>query len=81
MVYMDNEDDLLGAVGLSSPLSLPYALDEAVPRMAAAVDGDPKTKVKEVRVRAAPAQARRCPSGRQSGVPPTGWGTTSASTP
>ena len=48
VVYMDNEDDLLGAVGLSSPLSLPYALDEAVPRMAAAVDGDPKTKVKEV---------------------------------
>ena len=48
VVYMDNEDDLLGAVGLSSPLSLPYALNEAVPRMAAAVDGDPKTKVKEV---------------------------------
>ena len=26
VVYMDNEDALLGAVGLSSPLSLPYAL-------------------------------------------------------
>ena len=48
VVYMDNEDDLLGAVGLSTPLSLPYALKEAVPRMAAAVDGDPSTKVKEV---------------------------------
>ena len=33
---------LLGAVGLSSPLSLPYALKEAVPRLAAAVDGKPK---------------------------------------
>lgn len=49
VVYMDNEDNLLGAIGLSSPLSLPYALNEAVPRMAAAVDGDPKTRVKEVK--------------------------------
>lgn len=48
VVYMDNEDALLGAVGLSSPLSLPYALDEAVPRLAAAVDGKPETEVKEV---------------------------------
>ena len=48
VVYMDNEDATLGAVGLSSPLSLPYALEQTVPRMAAAVDGDPKTAVKEV---------------------------------
>ena len=48
VVYMDNEDALLGAVGLSSPLSLPYALKEAVPRLAAAVDGKPGTKVEEV---------------------------------
>jgi iron complex transport system substrate-binding protein len=46
-VYMDNEDTLLGAVGLSTPYSLPYALQEAVPRLKAAVDGDPATKVKE----------------------------------
>ena len=47
VVYMDNEDTLLGAVGLSTPYSLPYALDEAVPRLKAALDGDPATKVKE----------------------------------
>ncbi len=47
VVYLDNEDTLLGAVGLSTPFSLPYAIDEAVPRLAAAVDGDPATEVEE----------------------------------
>jgi iron complex transport system substrate-binding protein len=49
VVYMDNEDALLGAVGLSTPYSLPYAIDEAVPRLKAAVDGDPSTEVEEAR--------------------------------
>ncbi|TKV59022.1 iron-siderophore ABC transporter substrate-binding protein [Nakamurella flava] len=35
--------DFAGALGFSSPLSLPYALDVAVPRLAAAADGDPAT--------------------------------------
>jgi len=33
-----------GAMSFSSPLSLPYLLDTFVPRMAAAVDGDPSTE-------------------------------------
>ncbi len=36
---------LSGALSFSSPLSLPYALEEMVPRLEAAVDGDPATKV------------------------------------
>lgn len=35
--------DFAGALGFSSPLSLPYALEVAVPRLAAATDGDPAT--------------------------------------
>lgn len=39
------DDDFAGALGFNSPLSLPYALKIAVPRIAAAVDGDPATPV------------------------------------
>ncbi|MBM7789087.1 ABC transporter substrate-binding protein [Tenggerimyces flavus] len=35
--------DFSGALGFGSPLSLPYAIDLAVPRLAKAVDGDPAT--------------------------------------
>ena len=35
--------DFAGALGFGSPLSLPFALDIAVPRLAAAADGDPTT--------------------------------------
>ncbi|MBA2691047.1 MAG: iron-siderophore ABC transporter substrate-binding protein [Rubrobacter sp.] len=46
VVYFgDLTTDFAGALGYSSPLSLPFALEEAVPRLAAAVDGDPETKV------------------------------------
>lgn len=38
-------DDFAGALGFNSPLSLRYVLDVAVPRLAAAVDGDPGTAV------------------------------------
>jgi iron complex transport system substrate-binding protein len=48
-VYLDYEDELSGALSFSSPLSLPFALDEAVPRLAAAVDGDPATVVEKAR--------------------------------
>lgn len=34
-----------GAFSFSSPLSIPYLLDELVPQLAAAVDGDPATEV------------------------------------
>jgi iron complex transport system substrate-binding protein len=47
VVYLDLEDQFAGALGFSSPLSLPYLLDEAVPSLAAAVDGDPETTAPE----------------------------------
>jgi iron complex transport system substrate-binding protein len=37
------DSDFAGALGGSSPLSLPYAIDQAVPALAAAADGDPGT--------------------------------------
>ncbi|MGH3086655.1 MAG: iron-siderophore ABC transporter substrate-binding protein [Rubrobacteraceae bacterium] len=46
IVYFgDFSTDFAGALGYSSPLSLPFAIEEAVPRLAAAVDGDPETEV------------------------------------
>jgi iron complex transport system substrate-binding protein len=47
VIYVDLEDQFAGALGFSSPLSLPYLLEEAVPQLAAAVDGDPKTTAPE----------------------------------
>ena len=44
VVYVDLADQFAGALGFSSPLSLPYLIDEAVPKLASAVDGDPATK-------------------------------------
>ena len=49
VIYLDLEDQLAGALGYSSPLSLPFAIDEAVPRLAAAIDGDPKTEIEQPR--------------------------------
>ncbi len=49
VIYLDLQDQLAGALGFSSPLSLPYAIDDAVPKLAAAVDGDPRTKVEQPR--------------------------------
>jgi iron complex transport system substrate-binding protein len=49
VIYLDLQDQLAGALGYSSPLSLPYALDEAVPRLAAAIDGDPETRIEQPR--------------------------------
>ncbi|MQA74232.1 MAG: ABC transporter substrate-binding protein [Solirubrobacterales bacterium] len=43
VVYLDLEDQVSGALGFGSPLSLPYLLDEVLPQLAAAVDGDPTT--------------------------------------
>ena len=46
VVYFgDFGTDFAGALGYSSPLSLPFALDIAVPRIAAAIDGNPNTEV------------------------------------
>lgn len=39
------DTDFAGALGFNSPLSLPFVLDVAVPRLAEAVDGDPATEV------------------------------------
>jgi iron complex transport system substrate-binding protein len=43
VVYLDLTDQFAGALGFASPLSLPYLLEEAVPKLAAAADGDPST--------------------------------------
>ena len=49
VIYLDVDGDFANALGFSSPLSLPFALDLAVPRLAAAVDGDPATPVADAR--------------------------------
>jgi iron complex transport system substrate-binding protein len=41
--FGDFTEDFPAALGFGSPLSLPFALDVAVPRLAAAADGDPAT--------------------------------------
>lgn len=38
MIYMDPAGDFANAIGFSSPLSLPYALDRAVPQLAEALE-------------------------------------------
>jgi iron complex transport system substrate-binding protein len=43
VIYLDLDDQIAGALGFSSPLSLPFLLDEAVPQLATGVDGDPAT--------------------------------------
>jgi iron complex transport system substrate-binding protein len=42
-VFLAFTDEAAGAISLSSVLSLPGAIDALVPRLAAAVDGDPST--------------------------------------
>jgi iron complex transport system substrate-binding protein len=49
VVYVDLTDQFAGALGFASALSLDYLLDEAVPKFAAAVDGDPETAVEQPR--------------------------------
>jgi iron complex transport system substrate-binding protein len=49
VIYLDLSDQVAGALGFSSPLSLPFLLDEAVPKLAAALDGDPATEVEQPR--------------------------------
>lgn len=47
-IEMPKTSALNGSVSFSSPLSLPIALAELVPRLASAIDGDPGTKVAPV---------------------------------
>lgn len=48
-IYIEYLDELSGALSYNSPLSLPYAIEEMVPRLATAIDGDPSTEVEEPR--------------------------------
>ncbi|HEY8417160.1 MAG TPA: iron-siderophore ABC transporter substrate-binding protein [Limnochordales bacterium] len=43
--FVGPDDPLYGALSFSTVLSLPYALEHLVPKLAAAVDGDPATAV------------------------------------
>ncbi|WP_051472166.1 iron-siderophore ABC transporter substrate-binding protein [Patulibacter minatonensis] len=45
VIYLDQQGAISQAVGFSSPLSIPYALEKLRPRIKAALDGDPTTKV------------------------------------
>ncbi len=45
VIYLPVDGDIANALGFSSPLSLPYTLDAMLPRLEAAIDGDPATKV------------------------------------
>ena len=46
--FGDYDTDLMGALGYGSPLSLPYLLDEVVPALQQAADGDPATAVEPI---------------------------------
>jgi iron complex transport system substrate-binding protein len=45
VIYLDLEDQLSGALGFGSPLSLPYAAENFATPLDQAIDGDPSTKV------------------------------------
>lgn len=45
--FLDEFGPLASAMSFSTVLSLPYALDEIVPMLAAAIDGDPETEATE----------------------------------
>jgi iron complex transport system substrate-binding protein len=49
VVYLDLTDQMAGALGFASALSLPYLLDESEPALTAAMDGDPGTAVSQPR--------------------------------
>lgn len=44
-VFLDQTDPLQAALSFSTVLSLPFVIDKLVPKLAAAIDGDPATKV------------------------------------
>ena len=48
-------DELSGAFSFGSPLNIEYALEQLVPELALAVDGDPATSVPSVAALATPA--------------------------
>lgn len=49
MIRLDLTDQFAGALGFASALSLDYLLDQAVPKLAGAVDGDASTPVEQPR--------------------------------
>ncbi|UJA20364.1 iron-siderophore ABC transporter substrate-binding protein [Thermoleophilia bacterium SCSIO 60948] len=49
VVFVDADDLFAGAIGYGSPESLPVAIEEIVPELEQAADGDPTTEVDDVR--------------------------------
>lgn len=47
VVYLDLDDQLAGALGFGSPLSLPYAAEDFAPKLEQVLDGDPATEVEQ----------------------------------
>jgi iron complex transport system substrate-binding protein len=45
VIEVTADSDFAGALGYNSPLSRPFLLEQVVPQLVAAVDGDPATKV------------------------------------
>lgn len=49
VIYLPiGNSDLYGALNYNSPLSLPFQIDGFVPRLAAAIDGDPATAIEPI---------------------------------
>jgi iron complex transport system substrate-binding protein len=48
VLYLPVDGDIANGLGFSSPLSLPYTIDALLPRLEAALDGDPATEVEPI---------------------------------
>lgn len=49
-IYVESSGELSGAIGFNSALSLPIVIDQLVPKLAAAIDGNPQTNAGRIEV-------------------------------